>query len=339
LPEIASPKIVAPNQNLIRQSSVTIATRPPRTEIYKAIALDVVAVLAAALFGWAYYAYLAHGFSVWLLLAAFTFFGVLAALQTFLAKKIGQTLFVILLESLAVIGFFWKDNWQILAIVWPIVFAFLAWGYLSGRGRLDNSISIPFFGTSGTTLGKFTTGLLIFMVLIYAPQIGGNPLLVSQKSFRSFFNWAAGVANGFYPNLSFDGSFGKFSESFTKMELQNNPSFKNLTQDQQQMAIAQETQQFEQSFLENSSSSVATSSPASDAFYNVLQGMMNAWQTESGGWFVVGWMAVIFIALRSVGIIFIWLAEFVTLMFYELLLATGFMKITEEEHIREVIGY
>ena len=129
--EITSPRIVAPNQNLIRQSSVTIATRSPRTETYKAIALDVVAVLAAGLFGYAYYAYLAHGTSVWLLLAAFTFFGVLAALQVFLAKKIGQTLFVILLESLAVIVFFWKDNWQILAIIWPMVFVFLAWGYFS----------------------------------------------------------------------------------------------------------------------------------------------------------------------------------------------------------------
>jgi small basic protein len=326
-------------QNLINPSSITVSFRAPRAPIYKAFTVDGVAVLSAALFGYAYYAYLSRGFSVWLLLAAFTFFAVLAALQVFLSTHVGQALTVILLESIGVVGFFWRDNWQILLITWAVVFVFLAWGYLSGRGRLVNSIDIPFFGTSGTTLGKFTTGLLIFMVLIYAPQIGGNPLVVSQKSFRSFFNWAASVANGFYPEISLNGSFGNFSESFTKMELQNNPSFNNLTQDQQTVAITQGTQQFEQDFLGNASSSVATSSPASDAFYNVLQGMMNAWQAQSGGWFVVGWAAVIFIALRSIGVVFIWLAQFVTLMFYELLLATGFMKITEEEHVREIIGF
>jgi ABC-type multidrug transport system fused ATPase/permease subunit len=335
----SKPTMETEGQNLINPSNIIVSSRAPRAPIYKAFAVDVVAVLSAIFFGYAYYAYLTRGFSVWLLLAAFTLFGVLAALQVFLVKRTGQTLFVILLESIGVVGFFWADNWRILLITWAVVLVFLVWGYFSGRNRLMNSIDIPFFGTSGTTLGKFTTGLLIFMVLIYAPQMSGNPLVVSQKSFRSFFNWAASVANGFYPGVSLTGSFGNFSESFTKMELQNNPSFNNLTQDQQSAAIAQGTQQFEQDFLGNVSSTVATSSPASDAFYNVLQGMMNAWQTESGGWFVVGWAAVIFIALRSVGVVFIWLAEFVTLMFYELLLATGFMKITEEEHIREVIGY
>ena len=54
---------------------------------------------------------------------------------------------------------------------------------------------------------------------------------------------------------------------------------------------------------------------------------------------MVGWAAVIFIALRSVGIVFVWLAEFITLIFYESLIAMGFMKITEEEHVREVLGY
>jgi hypothetical protein len=328
------------SQNLVHQQpSAPAVVRSSRGATYKALALDVVAVLSAALFGYAYYAYLAHGFSVWLLLAAFTFFGVLAALQAFLATRTARAFLVILLESVAAIAFFWKDDWRILVTTWLVVLVFLLWGYFSGRSLLANSISVPFFGVSAATIGKFTTGLLIFMILIYAPQIGGNPLVVSQKSFRSFFNWTAGVANGFYPNLSLTGSFGNFSESFTKMELQNNPSFKNLSPDQQNAAVAVETKQFEQNFLQNASGTVATSSPTSDAFYNILQGMMSAWQAQSGGWFVVGWIAVIFIALRSVGIIFVWLVQFIALIFYELLLATGFMKIGEEEHVREVIGY
>lgn len=326
-------------QNLLNPSSISVSSRPPLSAMYKALALDVVAVASAALFGYSYYSYLTNEFPVWLLVSAFTFFAVLAALQAFLVRRAGHAALVVLIESFAVVGFFWADNWRVLMITWLIVFVFLVWGYLSGRSRLTNSIDIPFFGTSGQTLGKFTTGLLIFMVLIYAPQIGANPLVVSQKSFRTFFNWTADAVNNFYPNLSLKGSFGTFSESFAKMELQDNPSFNALSQAQQNAVLTQETQQFEQGFLKNTSSTVATSSPTSDAFYNILQGMMNAWAAQSGGWFVVGWVAVIFIALRSVGVVFIWFAEFITLVFYELLLATGFMKITEEEHVREIIGF
>lgn len=313
---------------------------PSRPGFYKSIVLDVLAVLLAAGFGFSYYRYLTGGMPIWVLFVALTLFAVITTLQAFLAKHGWRTFCVIVLETAGVVGFFWRDDWRIIAITAAVVLAFLVWGYFSARVRLENSVHVPFFGVANMTLSKFTTGLLIFMVLIYAPQLGGNPLLVSQKSFRTVFDWASGVVDNFYPNLSLSGSFGNFSESFAKMELTNNPEFQNLTPDQQNAAIAQESQQLEQNLTAKlPSSSVASSSPTSDAFYSILQGMMNAWQTQSEGWFDVGWAAVIFIALRGLGIIFIWLAEFVTLIVYELLLATGFIKLGEEFRSREVIGY
>jgi hypothetical protein len=308
---------------------------------YKSIVLDVLAVLSALGFGYGYYHYLTQGMPVWILLIALTVFAVFTALQAFLAEQGGRTLFVIVLESLALIGPFWQDDWRILAITGVVVLVFLSWGYLAARSRLYNSIEIPFFGVAGTTLAKFTTSLLIFMVLIYVPQIGGNPLVVSQQSFRTFFDWASGFVTDFYPNLSLNSSFGNFSESFAKMELANNPEFKNLTSAQQGVALQQATQQIQTSLTAKapSSSPVASSSPTSDAFYDILQGMMQAWQSQSGGWFDVGWAAVIFITLRGVGIIFIWFAEFISLLFYEFLLAIGFIKVGEETRTRETIGY
>ena len=328
-----------PSQNLASPNRIEFQTPKP-AGFYKSIILDALAVLAALGFGYGYYRYLTQGMPVWVLFIALTLFAVFATLQVFLAKHGIRTLFIILLESLALIGFFWHADVRILAITGGVLLVFLAWGYLAARARLDNSISIPFFGVANTMLTKFTTGLLIFMVLIYVPQLGGNPLLVSQKSFRTFFDWASGFVNDFYPSLSLNGSFGNFSQSFAKMELDNNPSFQNLTSDQQSAAVQQESQQLEQSLAaKNTASPVASSSPTSDAFYNILQGMMNAWQSQSGGWFDLGWAAVIFIALRGVGILFIWFAEFISLIFYELLLAIGFIKVGEESSTREVIGY
>ena len=332
-------KAPTPSQNLINPTRIEVARSAP-TGFYKSIVLDVFAVLAALGFGYGYYWYLTQGLAVWILLIALTLFAVLTVLQAFLAQHGGRTLAIILLEALALVGSFWQDDTRILGITGAVVMVFLAWGYLSARSRAANSVEIRFFEVAAATLTKFTTGLLIFMVLIYVPQLSGNPLVVSQKSFRTFFDWASGLVNDFYPSLSLNGSFGNFSESFAKMELTNNPNFKDLSSEQQTVAVQEATQQFEQSLsAKNTTSPIASSSPTSDAFYNILQGMMNAWRSKAGGWFDIGWAAVIFIALRSVGVIFIWFAEFISLIFYELLLATGYIKVGEAARMQETIGY
>lgn len=325
-------------QNLINPSRVDILTgRPPGR--WRALGLDAAAVILAGLFGYLYYRYLSGGLSVWFLFAALLLFGAVSAMEVFAAKDGWRSFAVIFLETVAALAFFWRDNLQILGITGLIMFAMLLWGHFSARARVTNSVEIPFFGASGNMLGKFTTGVLFFMILTYVPQIGGNALVVSQQSFRTLFDWTSGLVNSFYPDLTLNGSFGDFAQSFSKMELANNPSFQALSAAQQSAAVQQESAQFTQSFLQDSSVPVASSTPASDAFYNVLDGVLSAWQSQSSGWFDVGWVAVLFIGLRAIGILFVWLAQFVSLIFYELLLALGFMKITQEPHSREVIGY
>ncbi len=325
-------------QNLINPARIKTAERAPG--FWRSLGLDAVAVLAAALFGFLYYRYLTQGLSVWFLLAALTFFGVACVMETLLTKSASRSLLVIILETGAALGFFWRDDLQIIGIIALIMIVMLAWGHFSARSLVRNAIEVPFFGVSGDVLGKFTTALLLFMILAYVPQIGGNALVVSQQSFRTFFDWTSGFINSFYPGLTLNGSFGDFAQSVSKMELANNPSFKNLNTAQQNVALQQASDQFTQNFLQGAASgTVAASAPASDAFYNVLNGVLGAWQNQSSGWFDVGWVTVLFIGLRTIGILFVWAAQFISLMFYELLLALGFMKISEESHPREVIGY
>lgn len=324
-------------QNLINQSDLN--TRPRTPGFWRSLCLDAVAVLSAALFGFVYYRYLTQGLSVWFLLAAVMFFGVTTVMEVFLAKSAARSFIVIFLETAASLAFFWKDNLQIIALIALIMLAMLLWGHFVSRSRVRNSMEMPFFGASGNMLSKFTTAILLFMILAYVPQISSNALVVSQQSFRSFFDWTSGVINGFYPELSLNGTFGNFAQSLSKMELANNPSFGALNTAQQSQAIQQQTAQFTQQFLQQASQPVASSSPASDAFYNVLNGVLSAWQSQSSGWFDVGWVTVLFIGLRTIGILFVWLMQFISLIFYEILLASGFMKISEETTQHEIIGY
>jgi hypothetical protein len=327
----------AQTQNLINQSRIDTSVRAPG--FWRAFCLDAVAVLSAAVFGYLYYRYLTQGLSVWFLLAAITFFGVASVIKAFLSKDTMRNLLVICLETAAALGFFWKDQWQILAIIAGIMIAMLSWGHFAARSRLRNAIEIPYFGASGEMLGKFTTGILLFMILAYVPQIGNNALVLSQQSFRTFFDWTSGFVNSFYPGVSLNGSFGNFAQSVSRTELTNNPSFQSLNASQQNAAVQQATVQFTKGFSQSAAQPIATSSLTSDAFYNVLDGVLSAWQSQSSGWFDVGWATVLFIGLRTLGIFFVWFAEFISLIFYEFLLATGFMKIAQENYPREVIRY
>jgi hypothetical protein len=324
-------------QNLINQAKIDTSVRPPG--YWKSVGLDAIAVLSAALFGFLYYRYLTQGISVWFLLVGLMLFGVVSVIEVFLSKNALRSLAVIILETAAALGFFWRDEPQILGIIAAIMIVMLAWGHFSARARLRNGIEIPFFGVSGDMLSKFTTGLLLFMILAYVPQIGGNALVVSQQSFRTFFDWTSGFINSFYPSISLGGSFGDFAQSVSKMELANNPSFESLPAAEQSSTLQQATDQFTQNFLQSASQPVSTSSPTSDAFYNVLDGVLGAWQSQSSGWFDVGWVTVLFIGLRTLGVLFVWLAQFISLIFYELLIALGFMHVTEETHPHELIGY
>lgn len=333
-----SPTDPLAQQNLINPSKIRTSSRP--AGFWRSVILDIVAVGSAALFGYLYYRYLTQGVSVWVLLGALMFFGIASVIEVFLARSFARNFVVIVLETAAALGFFWKDNLQILGIIAAIMIVMLLWGYLGARSRLKNALEVPFFGASGDLLGKFTTGLLLFMILAYVPQIGNNALVVSSQSFRTFFDWTSGFINSFYPQLALNGSFGEFAQSVSKMEMQNNPSFQSLSAAQQSAAVQQATNQFTQNFLASTASgTVAASSPASDAFYSVLNGVLEAWASQSSGWFDVGWVTVLFIGLRTVGILFVWIEQFLALIFYELLLATGFMKVSEETRTREIIGY
>ncbi len=130
-----SPAVPLPSQsqdqNLINPSKIDTSARPPGR--WRALCLDVVAVLSAALFGYLYYRYLTQGLSVWFLLAALMFFGVASVMEVFLAKNGWRSMFVIVLETAASLGFFWRDDPVILGSIAAIMIVMLLWGHFSSR--------------------------------------------------------------------------------------------------------------------------------------------------------------------------------------------------------------
>lgn len=322
---------------------ITVISTTPASRQWKLVVLDIVTVLTAGLFGYTFARYLAGGFSPWLVFGALLVWSAMSVLEGFLEKSIARRFLVILLESLALIAFFYTYDWQALAITVILVLACLMWGFFSIRRELRSTIEIRFFTASGKMVGKVITAAVIFMVVMYASLTNNNgSFFVSPSGFNEFFNWSAGFVNNFYPTVPLTGSFGDFAQAIARMQLQGNPAFQSLTPAEQSSTVTQSAGQIIGAISNSSSTSVASSTanePTSNAFYNYLAALSVSLQEKFGNAFVGVWALLLFFILRSIGIIAVWIGEFVALIFYEILLATGFMKITEQPATKEIVEY
>lgn len=326
-----------PDQNLINPAKKDYGPGP--AGLWKGIVIDTFSFLSAFYFGSVYHAYLTDGLTPWYVFGAALAFCVASALQVFLPKDLGRRVIVIIGEACAFVIFFvGQDPWVIVLIAAFVSFAVLVWGYTSGKSRVRNGIEVQFFSCAGAVIGKVVTAMLLFMILVYIPQ-ATNGAIVPQTSFQTFFDWSAGVVNRFYPNLSLNGTFGAFSESLAQLELSNNPTFQSLSPSQRNAAVSSASEQLSSAVAQTTGQAPSPDESVSDVVYSYIAKSFVNSQNQFGNASIVIWVIVLFLILRSIGMLFAWLAEIVALIFYEILLASGFMHISKATQMKEVIEY
>ncbi len=327
------------NQNLISPAKLREVERP--AGFYKSIVLDVLSIASALGFGYAYHRYLTGTLAPWYILGAALVFGALSALQAFLTKHFGRRALVILGEAAAFVAFFFRyDDWRVVFVTGIILFILLFFGYMRSHAVIGNSIELPFFRGTHDVLAAATSALLLFMIFVYAPQAQGPGIFVPQQNFNTFFTWVSGFLNNFYPNIPFNSSFGEFSQSVAKMELANNPTFATLSPQAQSQAITQVSSQITQSVSQFTGiASPQPSEEMSDVIYRSIVGLLSNWQNRLQDKFIIAWVAALFIILRTFGIVFVWIAQFATLVVYEILIAAGFMHVGESTQTKETLEY
>lgn len=326
-----------PDQNLINPAKKSYGAPP--AGLWKGIIIDAFSFLSALYFGYAYFEYLTGGLSPWYVFVAALAFCVASALQVFLPKDLGRRALVILGEACAFVIFFvMQDTWQIILISAFISFVVLAWGYMSGKSRVRNGVEVQFFSCAGAAIGKVVTAMLLFMILVYIPQASAGAV-VPRASFQTFFDWAAEIANRFYPNIPLNDSFGAFSQGVAQMELSNNPTFETMSPADQSSTVAAASGELSSEVAQTTGQPPSPGESVSDVAYNYVAASFVNSENQFGNVSLVIWVIVLFLILRSIGIIFVWLAELVALVFYEILLASGFMHVSKATQMKEIIEY
>ncbi len=330
------------SQNLM--NPVTITDSSATKEFSKAIVLDVLVVLFAGAFGYFFASYLVDG-SFWLVLGSLFLWGTVSFLQGLLQKNTARRLGIIFLEVAAIAVFFYGYAYSAsaLAVAALLVFVVLFWGYFSVRRELQNTVLIRFFTASSQAIGKVTTAAILFGVIMYAALLAsdGN-FFVSKGGFNLAYGWAAGVAGSFYPTIPFTGAFGDFATGVARIELQNRSTFQALSPNDKALVIARSASEIMAAFPPNASGTVATalaSQSTEDVFYRYLSTQAGILESRFDSFYIGVWVLAFFLVVRTVGIAAVWLGQVVALLFYELLLATGFMKVKEESSTKETIIY
>ncbi|MFA6354316.1 MAG: hypothetical protein WCX12_01365 [Candidatus Paceibacterota bacterium] len=336
-------------QNFVRQSgSVDLKPQKPQ-EFFKALALEILAFTSAVAFSFIFWLYTLGQTSFVLAAAVFLIFAILSTLELFLVKNLLRRFLVIILESLGLLSAFIINSRPLtdLLIVFLVLTIFHLFGELTGRHEEKSYIEQRFFKVSRVKLSKLATAITFFVVLLYLPSLNYQnikleEIIITPKNFKVVYNWASGFFKNMAPdlNLNLDSNVTDLAKSLAKSKLQNIPAYKDLNPADQQNALDKAAGEIIKNFSDNFKTTIETDKPSSDFFYNFLIQNLYNWKASLeknglGNWFLVGWLVLFFLIIRSIGAIFSFLAAGLTFIIIQLLLVIGFIKIKTESKTKE----
>lgn len=338
------PGTLNPSQNLIK--NINLIDRKVSEEtvfrprgFYQSLVLDAFTVLSAGSVSYAYSRYLAGSGRLWTVLAAVGFFALFSAFEMLLRKQLWRRIFVLALEIVALLSFFYFLSTTLLSVVGVAAFLFLLWGDVVGHRELDNALEVRFFRATKPLLGKLITALVFMAIVLYLPQWSPEKSFFSEQTFRAFFQSVADVANRFYPEVQFNASFRDLAESIARLNLEQNADFRNLVPSARKEVLAKTTDEIAVSFGKTLGMDIEGGESPSAVFYRFLIGVLRGWQQSFGNAFMAAWAVAVFLIARGFGAIFRIIVSFIIFLVYHALLAVNVIHIVGESRMHEVVEY
>lgn len=272
-----------------------------------------------------------------------SFLVIFSCFEIFLIKSLARRSFILVLETLALLSFFFGESLQLLFVIGSVIAVFLFWGEALSRSEARNSLEIGFFRTVKPLVKKTITALSFLIVLLYVPQWSKGENLISKGWFESAAVSSARIAGSFYPELNFHSNVRELSLSLAKYELKGNDLFKNMPPSMQKQTLEQVTGQIigNASAYANKYAGINLSGKESlgDVLYAVVDSTLENWRLSFGNWFLFAWAAALFLSIRSFGTLFWRAAAFLGFCAYELLIALNIFHIRGEAVTRETVEF
>jgi len=295
---------------------------------------------------------------LWLGFLFATIFSIFIVLNSFFVKNKWLLAGIIFIQSALFLLFFFRLAGQdpseaFLAGVLLFLF-FVTRGAEGARKALINSARIRFFEIARIASSKAITAFLIFLSIIfyvyYFEQRNLNDSV--GKVFSNYIlDSAEPIVNLQIPGVSFNQTVDKFITTITENTLRSSRisvadpsggkktfelSFSELPYQQKNELIIETKNNIKKS-LEKDFGVLDGNEKARDAIYGIEKGLVEKFSDKTKSMLGIGFVILLFFTLK--GISFIWLAviEFISFLFFKLLVVLRFANVNSETRVREFI--
>lgn len=326
-------RIPTPNQDLLQQ--VKPEKEPLPRGFFTLIAIEVLSVILAGAAGFAAKMFMEGNWGMYAASAFWLAFFPVSALGTFFSPTRWRRMLIVGLETIAFVLFFVNQDPRLTLSAAAITFIFSEWGDEAARREMTERLRIRLLPVSRLKIGRAFTGFLLGGIILSVPFWPSSGIPLGPKQFRSFYDGTVGVAGSLYPGIKLNSTVGELAQGLVKQQLAPGAQFGELPPEVQDQQVRNAAGTMISQASKSLGINFTASDRVSDVFYTYLTMTIQSWKENLGNGFIALWAVAIFIFLRGLGAILVWLAMFVCLAIFELMSAFGIFAMVGEPSMKE----
>lgn len=314
-----------------------------KSEIFnlKIISLWIISAAFAFLTSWFLKSALETKNSQFYLLSAFASLMFLAffILETLFISRKETVILVIFLDSLALCVLFISYTVPILILA-ALIFIILFYGNLRGEKILNNSLKFSFWEFSRVVLPKGILALSLFFSVIIPVSLksgNNNGFPLPNSFFEGIIKSSQGIAGKILPGVDLTSSIGIAASQIAEMNINKIPETQILPPKMKKQLISKAAEDFYGQISNFLGFEVNPNLTFSQAIYQAAKEKFFALSNEMRNWVFIIIGLLLFLSIEGVSLPIRWIISLFGFIVYQIMLATGFARISVENTLKEVI--
>lgn len=257
--------------------------------------------------------------------------------QAIFIKSKNIILWIIAAESLTLVSFFIKEGSALLISAWLAALILLYSAANQGRKTLNNQLKIKFTEISKKVIPGAITALAVFASIIYVGSINSGHQIISQSQLKKFLTPAEPIIkNMVVKDFSLNMTVGQIIESLAlskldpvqKTIISKSPAAKKMLINQ---ALESLKPQAEKIGLELNSSKTII-----ETLSDFINQKFAQLPTKTKTLVFIGLGFLIFLTIKTTAALIHWLIYFIAYIIYEILIVSGFIRISLQSQSKEI---
>ena len=326
-----------PSENFIKQIPLEKASMP--RGFYKAIILDALSVISAGVFSYSYYAYLGGNASFWFPTIVLSFFVIFSTLETILIKDLKRRTVIALLEVIALFTFFYTLPDGLLVTAMGVTLLFSIWGEINARTEISNTMEPNYFKVAKARGAKLVSAIVLMVIIIYFPKFNIRDNFISRATFDGFFDWTSSVIEKIYPGINLKSTVGDLADSLAESETQKIPGFNALPVPIQEKTTQEASKNVLQNISVKMKTDIKPDDNVMDVAYKIAASQIEKLKNDHSPQFRLGWTILLFLIIRSIGVVIVPVLAIVIAILIHLLIAMNFIFVAGETRTKETLTF